>query len=144
METNVVGVLLGLKHVLPVMVAQGSGAVVNSCSVAGLRGGSGLPAYVASKHAVLGLTRSAANEVAGKGVRVVCIAPGAIQGAMLQGHMSQLGSDVAAIQHQLDASVPMGRSGTNEEVARLVTFLASEEASYCTGSAYVIDGGLMA
>ena len=138
LEVNVVGVFLGLKYVLPAMQARGAGAVVNIASIAGLMGSTHLAAYTASKHAVIGLTRSAALECAGTGVRVNAVCPGFIDspmmGAIAKGRRV---SDAKAI----GASVPLKRLGTAHEVASLVAFVASDEASYMTGSVLTVDGG---
>ena len=138
LEVNVLGVFLGLKHVLPVMTAQGSGAIVNMGSIASSIGGARMSGYIASKHAVLGLTRSAALEAAPSGVRVNMIAPGFIDSRMLSDIATRLGGDTDG----LVARVPDGRLGQPEEVARAVAFLASDESRYMNGATLMIDGGL--
>jgi NAD(P)-dependent dehydrogenase (short-subunit alcohol dehydrogenase family) len=142
MDVNVVGVFLGMKHVIPVMAAAGGGAIVNTSSTAGLTGSPGVCAYNASKHAVIGLTRSAAAEWASKGVRINSIAPGAIASRMMasleEGFMPGHATDVRAA---LSAKIPVGRYGSPEEVAALVAFLASEDARYMHGAVFTIDGG---
>ena len=137
LEVNVVGVFLGLQAVLPLMQAQGSGAIVNTSSIAGMIGATNMAGYIASKHAVLGLTRVAALEGAPFGVRVNSVHPGFIDSRMLSDIATRLGGDAAG----LAASVPAGRLGTPEEVAKAVAFLASDESSYMNGSALVLDGG---
>jgi NAD(P)-dependent dehydrogenase (short-subunit alcohol dehydrogenase family) len=137
MEVNVLGVFLGLKHVLPVMTAAGSGAIVNMGSIASSIGGAKLSGYIASKHAVLGLTRSAALEAAPHGVRVNMIAPGYIDSRMLSDISAGLGGDLV----RLAEHVPDGRLGQPEEVARAVAFLASDESRYMNGTSLLIDGG---
>jgi NAD(P)-dependent dehydrogenase (short-subunit alcohol dehydrogenase family) len=142
MAVNVKGVFLGLRHVLPVMLKQGSGAVVNTASVAGLVASPGMPAYVASKHAVIGLTKTAAGEVARAGVRVNCVCPGPIDTRMIHSLESMLNpDDPKSVENRYQANIPIGRYGTAEEVANLVIFLSSDLASNITGAQYVVDGG---
>ncbi|MGZ3312593.1 MAG: SDR family NAD(P)-dependent oxidoreductase [Caulobacteraceae bacterium] len=138
LEVNVLGVFLGLKHVMPVMIAQGSGVIVNMGSIASEIGGARMSGYIASKHAVLGLTRSAALEAAPSGVRVNMIAPGFIDSRMLSDIATRLGGDMDG----LVARVPDGRLGKPEEVARAVAFLASDESRYMNGTTLMLDGGL--
>ena len=139
---NVKGVFLGLRHVLPVMLKQKSGAVVNTASVAGLVATPGMSAYVASKHAVIGLTKAAAGEVARSGVRVNAVCPGPIDTRMIHSLESQLNpADPASVAARYQASLPIGRYGTAEEVANVVLFLCSDLASNVTGAQYVVDGG---
>ncbi len=145
MSVNVIGVFLGMKHVIPVMAAQGGGAIINMSSVAGLIGSPGLSAYVASKHAVIGLTRSAAAEWASHGVRINTVNPGPIESRMMrsiEGGVSPAGAQKA--HDQFAQLIPAGRYGTPEEVARLVAFLGSDDAAYLNGSVYVVDGGMHA
>src|SRR6195952_2832018 len=142
MAINVKGVFLGLRHVLPVMIKQGSGAVVNTASVAGLVASPGMPAYVASKHAVIGLTKTAAGEVARAGVRVNCVCPGPIDTRMIHYLESILNpDDPNSGGGRYQANIPIGRYGTADEVANLVIFLSSSLASNITGAQYVVDGG---
>jgi len=142
MAVNVRGVFLGLRYVLPVMIEQGSGAVVNTASVAGLVGTPGMAPYVASKHAVIGLTKAAAGEVARSGVRVNAVCPGPIDTDMIHRIEAQVNpADPAAVARRYQASLPNGRYGTAEEVARVVLFLCSDLASNISGAQYVIDGG---
>jgi NAD(P)-dependent dehydrogenase (short-subunit alcohol dehydrogenase family) len=139
---NVKGVFLGLRHVLPVLLRQGSGAIVNTASVAGLVGTPGMPAYVASKHAVIGLTKCAAGEAASAGVRVNAICPGPIDTRMIHAVESQIDpGDPDGVGRRYQASIPIGRYGTAEEVANVVLFLCSDLAGNITGAQYVIDGG---
>jgi NAD(P)-dependent dehydrogenase (short-subunit alcohol dehydrogenase family) len=142
MAVNVKGVFLGLRHVLPVMLKQGRGAVVNTASVAGLVASPGMPAYVASKHAVIGLTKTAAGEVARSGVRVNCVCPGPIDTRMIHSVESMLSpEDPGSVGLRYQANIPMGRYGTADEVANLIIFLSSDMASNITGAQYVVDGG---
>ena len=142
MAINVKGVFLGLRHVLPVMIKQGRGAVVNTASVAGLVASPGMSAYVASKHAVIGLTKTAAGEVARSGVRVNCVCPGPIDTRMIHSLESILNpEDPASVGTRYQSSIPIGRYGTANEVANLVIFLSSDLASNITGAQYVVDGG---
>jgi NAD(P)-dependent dehydrogenase (short-subunit alcohol dehydrogenase family) len=139
---NVKGVFLGLKHVLPVLLRQKSGAVVNTASVAGLVGTPGMSAYVASKHAVIGLTKSAAGEVARSGVRVNAVCPGPIETDMMRRVEAEIDpADPAAVAGRYRAALPLGRYGTAEEVASVVLFLCSGLAANVNGAQYVIDGG---
>lgn len=139
---NVKGVFLGLRHVLPVMLRQQRGAVVNTASVAGLVASPGMPAYVASKHAVIGLTKTAAGEVARAGVRVNAVCPGPIDTRMIHSLESMLNpDDPASVGTRYAGNIPIGRYGTAEEVANTVLFLCSDLASNITGGQYVVDGG---
>ena len=143
---NVRGVFLGLREVLRVLKRQGSGgAIVNTASIAGLRGGAGVAPYIASKHAVIGLTRSAALEAASFGVRVNAVAPGYIDTRMLNALIVARSPDnPSAGRAAMETRVPLKRLGEPDEVANLVTWLLSSESSYITGSVYPIEGGLMA
>src|SRR6185312_15384356 len=139
---NVKGVFLGLKHVLPEMIRQGGGAIVNTASVAGLVGTPGMPAYVASKHAVIGLTKTAAGEVARQGIRVNAVCPGPVDTRMIHSLEAQLNpADPAAVGRRYQAAQPTGRYTTAEEIANTVLFLCSDLASNTTGAQYVVDGG---
>jgi NAD(P)-dependent dehydrogenase (short-subunit alcohol dehydrogenase family) len=139
---NLKGVFLGLRHVLPVMIAQQRGAVVNTASVAGLTGSPGMPAYCASKHAVIGLTKVASGDVAKYGIRVNAVCPGPIDTRMIHALEAQLNpSDPRAVEARYQAAIPLGRYGTAEEVANVVQFLCSDLAGNITGAQYVIDGG---
>lgn len=139
---NVKGVFLGLRHVLPQMIRQKSGAIVNTASVAGLVGTPGMPAYVASKHAVLGLTKTAAGEVARQGIRVNAVCPGPVDTRMIHALEEQLSpADPAAMGARYQAALPTGRYTTVEEIANMVLFLCSDLASNTTGGQFVVDGG---
>jgi NAD(P)-dependent dehydrogenase (short-subunit alcohol dehydrogenase family) len=145
LAVNTKGVWLGLKHVGPAIIARGGGAIVNTASIAGLRGTPNLAAYTASKHAVIGLTRTASLEFVRRGVRVNAICPAPIDTAMAADvEKKARPNDPAAFRSRMEASVPMRRYGTPDEVAALVTFLLSDEASYINGGIYPVDGGSMA
>ena len=139
---NLKGVFLGLRHVLPQMIRQGSGAVVNTASVAGLVGTPGMPAYVASKHAVIGLTKVAAGEVARQGIRVNAVCPGPVDTRMIHALEEQLApGNAASVAERYQAAIPSGRYTTVEEIASMVLFLCSDLASNTTGGQFVVDGG---
>lgn len=144
---NLRGVYIGLQQVLRVMRDQGDGgAIVNTSSVAGLRGFAGLAPYTASKHGVMGLTKAAAIEGAAFGVRVTAVNPGPISTGMMDRIETSIseGGDTNAVHEQFASLSPMGRYGTPEEVANLVVWLLSDEASYCSGTPNIVDGGLTA
>jgi NAD(P)-dependent dehydrogenase (short-subunit alcohol dehydrogenase family) len=139
-DTNVRGVLFSLKHQMRAMLAQGRGAIVNVSSVAGQVGFPGASVYVASKHAVEGLTKSAALEAATTGVRVNAVAPGPIQTDMMErftGHNAEAKAGLIAM-------VPAQRAGTVDEIAQTIVFLASDKARYLTGQSVAVDGGMTA
>jgi NAD(P)-dependent dehydrogenase (short-subunit alcohol dehydrogenase family) len=140
MAVNVRGVYLGLKHVGRVM-ADG-GAIVNSASTAGLTGAPNFGAYVASKHAVIGLTKTAALELAPRGIRVNAVCPGPIESKMMD--EKEAGSGVDRAKDRITEGIPLGRYGRIPEVAGTVAFLLSDDAAYATGAAYLLDGGLTA
>ncbi|HEX5455648.1 MAG TPA: glucose 1-dehydrogenase [Stellaceae bacterium] len=139
---NVKGVFLGLRHVLPVMLRQGKGAIVNTASVAGLVATPGMPAYVASKHAVIGLTKTAAGEVARSGVRVNAVCPGPVDTRMIHSLEQQISPDnPAEVARRYQAAMPTGRYTTPDEIASMVVFLCSDLAGNITGGQFVVDGG---
>jgi NAD(P)-dependent dehydrogenase (short-subunit alcohol dehydrogenase family) len=135
-DTNVLGVLLSLKHELRVMQAQGSGSIINLSSTMGHRGAPGASVYTASKHAVEGLTKSAALEAAAFGVRVNAVAPGPVDTAMLDRF-----TGTADRKAGLVAGVPLKRTGRPEEVADAIVFAASSKASFITGQIIAVNGG---
>lgn len=141
MAVNVKGVWLGLKAVAPAMVARGGGAIVNTASVAGLRASPSLGPYSASKHAVVGLTRTAAVELARAGIRVNAVCPAPIDTPMVRQFEAGLGDGA---HERLLARIPMRRFGEPDEVAALVVFLLSPDASYISGGIYTVDGASMA
>jgi NAD(P)-dependent dehydrogenase (short-subunit alcohol dehydrogenase family) len=139
---NVKGVFLGLRHVLPVLLKQKSGSVVNTASVAGLVATPGMPAYVASKHAVIGLTKTSAGEVARQGIRVNAVCPGPVDTRMIHSLEQQLSpDDPEMVSRKYQGAIPSGRYTTPEEIANMVLFLSSDLASNITGAQYVVDGG---
>jgi 3alpha(or 20beta)-hydroxysteroid dehydrogenase len=140
LDINLTGVWNGMRAVIPAMKAQRSGSIVNTSSIDGLVGTAGMTSYVASKYAVTGMTRTAALEVGGRGIRVNSVHPGVIETPMVA-------NAPAAIRERIDrlmAHQPIPRAGRPEEVAYAVLFFASDESSYCTGSSLVIDGGHLA
>jgi NAD(P)-dependent dehydrogenase (short-subunit alcohol dehydrogenase family) len=145
MRVNLRGVFLGLRHVLPFMVARGSGSVVNMASIGSERGLAGACAYNAAKHGVVGLTRTAASEVAQKGIRVNCVMPGVIETPLLLEVVEQLfDGDVQKGLKKLGQVATLNRCGKPEEVGNVVSFLLSDEASYVNGAQWEIDGGALA
>jgi len=135
-DTNVLGTLLAMKHELRVMSAQGSGSIVNISSTMGLRGAASASLYVASKHAVEGLTKSAALEAAAFGVRVNAVAPGPVETAMLNRLTVSAERKAGML-----ATVPLKRAGTPEEIAEAIVFVASGKASFMTGEVLRVNGG---
>jgi NAD(P)-dependent dehydrogenase (short-subunit alcohol dehydrogenase family) len=135
-DTNVLGTLLSMKHEMRVMLVQGNGSIVNVSSTYGHTGAAGASVYAASKHAVEGLTKSAALEAASSGVRVNMVAPGPIETGMLNRFTS-----TAERKAGLAATVPLKRVGRPEEIAQTIMFLASDKASFITGASYLVDGG---
>ena len=135
-DTNVLGTLLSMKHELRVMLAQGSGSIVNVSSTYGHTGAAGASVYSASKHAVEGLTKSAALEAAASGVRVNMVAPGPIDTGMLNRFT---GTDERKARSA--STVPLKRVGKPEEIAQTIAFLSSDKASFITGASYLVDGG---
>lgn len=143
MAVNVTGVFLGMKTVVPALRKRGGGAIVNTASVAGVSGNSMIPAYVASKHAVVGLSRSGGQTYAAEGIRVNAICPSPVETRMMRS--LEAGLDVESLEaakELMTASIPAGRYGSPEEVAALVAFLSSDEAAFINGSVYTIDGGM--
>lgn len=140
LEVNVRGAWNCMKAELAVMVEQGGGAIVNDSSLAGVRGSRGRPAYSASKHAVVGLTKTCALDYSRFGIRVNAVCPGPVDTEMMQ----QVDFHDPERRARREQALPLGRYGTPEEVAELVAWLLSDASSYVNGQAYVIDGGLSA
>jgi NAD(P)-dependent dehydrogenase (short-subunit alcohol dehydrogenase family) len=138
-DTNVLGTLLSMKHELRVMLPQRSGSIVHVSSAYGSVGAAGASVYVASKHAVEGLTKSAALEVAGTGVRVNVVPPGTTDTGMLTRFTSTDENKSALV-----STVPFKRLATPEEIAHVIAFVASANASYMTGASIPVDGGMIA
>jgi 3alpha(or 20beta)-hydroxysteroid dehydrogenase len=138
MAINQTGVFLGMQAVIPHMVEAGSGSVVNISSIAGLRGAGAAFAYSASKWAVRGMTKSAAQTYAGAGVRVNSIHPGIIDTPMAHEFVE------AGTLDAVKSRIPLGAMAEAQDVANLALFLASDESSYCTGSEFIVDGGFSA
>ncbi len=154
MAVNVRGVWLGLRSVIPAMTQRGGGSIVITASTAGIRGTAGTSAYTTSKHAVIGLMRSAALECASLGIRVNTVNPAPIETRMMRSleqqraEQAERSGDATATPEQIKAigasRVPLKRYGEPEEVARMMLFLASDESSFCTGGVYMVDGGVSA
>ena len=140
MDVNVKGVVFCMKHEIAHMLKNGEGAIVNNSSVGGLVGFPGVAIYVASKHAVLGLTKTAALEVAKSGIRINAVSPAAIQTDMADLAMNSSG----ITKEQFAAMHPVGRMGTPEEIANAVLYLCSDNASFITGQSLTVDGGYTA
>ena len=140
---NAGSVYLGMRAVLPILYAQGSGTIVNTASQAGVEGVAMLAPYVASKHAVVGLTRTAAIEAGPHGVRVNAVAPGQIATRMIDSLKEQWG-DADAIHDQLVSLIPLGRFGSPGEIAKSVAWLMSDDASFINGAVLTVDGGTTA
>ncbi len=140
-DINVWGVLTSMKHEIPVMLKQGAGVIINTSSVAGHVGMAGASIYVASKHAVEGLTKAAAIEYAKQGIRVNAVAPAAIETDMLDRFTGGGNEDALSYMRSLH---PVGRLGRSEEIANAVLFLASDAASFITGTSLNVDGGFLA
>jgi NAD(P)-dependent dehydrogenase (short-subunit alcohol dehydrogenase family) len=134
---NLTAVFLCMKHEVAQMLAQGGGAIVNTSSGAGLVAAPGLPHYTAAKHGVLGLTKSAAQEYNGQGIRVNAVCPGMVDTPMLQGWIKSLGG----LPKQLMASLPGGKLGQPEQVAHAAVWLCSDAADWVSGLSMVVDGG---
>lgn len=141
---NLRGTFLCLKAEIPAILAAGGGAIVNLSSVAGQIGFAGLAPYVASKHAVIGLTRNAALEYARQGVRVNAVCPGGVETRMLDSLAAQVSGGTAGTRELLAPMHPIGRIGVPREIADAIVWLLSEQAAFVTGAAIAVDGGYLA
>jgi NAD(P)-dependent dehydrogenase (short-subunit alcohol dehydrogenase family) len=145
MAVNVRGVWLGIKYTMPEMQKRGGGSIIITSSVAGIRGAAGVSAYITSKHAVIGLMRTAALEGAEHKIRVNTVNPAPIETRMMRSLEEGFAPGAAAhAKERIAATVPLQRYGTPAEVANLMLFLASDESRYCTGGVYMVDGGTSA
>jgi 3alpha(or 20beta)-hydroxysteroid dehydrogenase len=145
MAVNVRGVFLGLKHVLPIMMKQQSGSIINTSSVAGWKGSPGVSPYVTSKHAVVGLTKTAAIEAAPANIRVNSIHPSPVNTRMMRSlEAGYRPDDAESAKAALEKAIPLGRYGETSDIAKLALFLASDDSSFISGSQYRIDGGMAA
>jgi 3alpha(or 20beta)-hydroxysteroid dehydrogenase len=145
LRTNVTGVWLSMKHCIGPLKARGGGSIVALSSIAGCIGFPAMAPYIASKHAVYGLVKTAALELGPSNIRVNAVGPGPIDNRMIDSLQNQLSpDDPAALRSGIEATIAMKRYGTNEEVAHLIAFLASDASSYCNGAIYLIDGGYVA
>jgi NAD(P)-dependent dehydrogenase (short-subunit alcohol dehydrogenase family) len=145
MRTNVTGVWLSIKHCVAPLKARGGGSIVALSSIAGCIGFPAMAPYIASKHAVYGLVKTAALELGPSNIRVNAVGPGPIDNRMIDSLQNQLApDDPSGLRTGIEATIAMRRYGTNEEVAQLLAFLASDASSYCNGSIYMIDGGYVA
>lgn len=143
LSVNLTGTFLCLREEIRAMLGNGGGAVVNLASNFGLVGKERIPAYCASKHGVVGLTKTAALDYAQSGIRVNAVCPGPIDTPLLQAIADEAGEAGTAMRREVEQSVPMKRVGTPEEVAALVTWLCTDAASYVTGAAVSVDGGFV-
>jgi NAD(P)-dependent dehydrogenase (short-subunit alcohol dehydrogenase family) len=143
-DVNVMGVFHGMKAQIPVMERQGGGVILNTASVAGVTGAPLLAAYAAAKHAVIGLTKTAAAETARKGIRVNAICPAFADTPMLTESLAQPGRTQEEMVSRLVQTMPMRRAGTADEIVQAMLWICSAENSFMTGHALVVDGGLTA
>ena len=145
LQTNVIGVWLAMKHCVAPLKARGGGSIVALSSIAGQIGFPAMAPYIASKHAVYGLVKTAALELGEFNIRVNAVGPGPIDNRMMESLGSQLaGAEAASLRTGVESTIALRRYGTNEEVAHLLAFLASDASSYCSGSIHMIDGGYIA
>ena len=148
-SVTLTGTFLGIKYAIPVMLEQGGGVIVNTSSVCGIRSDFGMAPYNAAKAGVISLTKSTAIEYANKGIRCNCVCPGIILTPGIKAFFDEDGDEspkpeIESLRKRMINIHPIGRLGKPEEVARVVLFLASDEASFVTGATYVVDGGSLA
>ena len=142
---NLKGPYLGLKAAIPALIARGGGSIILSSSVAGIRGSANVSPYSTSKHAIIGLMKSAAKEVAEHGIRVNTVNPSPVASRMMRSLEEGLAPGAAdRVKEAMEANIPLGRYATPDEIANVMLFLASDEAAFVTGSVYLADGGMMA
>ncbi len=145
LRTNVIGVWLAMKYCVEPMKQRGGGSMIAISSIAGMIGSPTMAPYIASKHAVFGLVKTAALELAASNIRVNAIGPGPIDNRMIRSLESQFNPEDPSAAHEFVLSkIPMQRYGTNEEVANFALFLAGGESTFCTGGIHMIDGGFIA
>ena len=145
LAVNVRGVFLGVKHAAPALRRRGGGAIVNLASVAGLQGEANISAYVASKHAVIGITRSAALGLGPHNIRVNSVCPSPVETRMMRSLELGLGGNAASaeiVKKSISERIPLGRYGEPDEIAALIAFLGSDDAKFINGSQYTIHGGM--
>lgn len=142
MSVNVRGTWIGLKYLMKAMTSKG-GSIVITASAAGIRATPNMAAYIVSKHAVIGLMRAAAVEGASRGIRVNTVNPATIDTPMVK-ELSTMRDSADGSREPISRSIPLGRHGEADEVARMMLFLASDESSFCTGGVYMVDGGVSA
>ncbi|MFD1193058.1 SDR family NAD(P)-dependent oxidoreductase [Seohaeicola saemankumensis] len=144
-NVNVKGPFLGLKAAIPALIARGGGSIVISSSVAGMRGSANVAPYSTSKHAVIGLMKSAAKELAAHNIRVNTVNPAPVETRMMRSLEEGLAPGSAdQVKAAMVANIPLGRYATPDEIANVMLFLVSDEAAFVTGSVYMVDGGMLA
>ncbi|WP_022836518.1 SDR family NAD(P)-dependent oxidoreductase [Salisaeta longa] len=145
LAVNVRGVFLGLRHAFPALTERGGGSIIITSSVAGVQGTGQVSAYTTSKHAVVGLMREAAREGAPHNIRVNTVHPGPVDNRMMRSLESGFApDDPAAAKKQFEAAIPLNRYADNDDVARAMLYLASDESAYITGARHMVDGGMTA